>query len=943
MRRQIRTGSGGWAAKGRIGLLALSFACAGALGLGGGAVAGASSSDWPSYLHDAAHSSYNAAATTITPDQAGNLLPIWQWADPRPVNGGYQAFLASPTVVNGVVYIGDDDGRFYAVRESDRSVLWSRYLGFQPTRTCSGVGVAATATVAPDPRTGALTVYENGPDGNLYALDATTGAVVWAAQVDTPSTSISDYFAWSSPLVANGRIYLGVASNCDVPLVKGGLVAFDQGTGARIAFWRSMLSNALGGDIWSTPSVLADGSVVATTGNGAGAQTSWANAIVRLDGSSLSFIDGWQVPQSQQGDDSDFGGSPTLFTAVLNGSPTPMVAACNKNGYVYAFRQSDLHDGPVWSANMDSPGAVGEDMCFAAPLWDGTQLIEAGAGPATVGSSTYEGSVRSFDPATGSIVWQTGLPGGVIGSPTEDGAGLIAAAVEESSAHAYGVYLLRASDGRVVGYVPTTGGVFAQPVFVGNDLLIAGNPSIGLTAFEVASQGPAFTVAPASVAPGQFATFTISGSGFSGSPSVVISGSGVTATAVQVLSSNRMNVVIRAAPTASLGPRDVTVVEPGPVISRCAACLTILPAATTSIVSSINPSTVGAPVTFTATVNPTDGGGDVTFTADGVAIAGCASEALSPSAHGAQAACTTSTLSLRTHSIAAAYSGDANWAASTGALPGGQVVLAPPPPPAPANLVATAQSTTVAGLSWSAVPGATKYLVFSATQSGGPYTRTGTTNSPGTTAVVGGLTPNTAYFFVVQANAGYANSASSNEARVTTPPAPTAPTNLTARIVSSTAVTLAWDAVPGATKYALFLGGTIFATTTATTRTVTGLSPSHIYQFTVATQNAWGISPQSNVATITTPGVPDPPQNLRATSIRTTSITLAWDAVGGATSYSLFESASSGGPYTTVASSTVTSGTVGGLRSHTTYYFVVKAVSPYATSTASHEIAVTTS
>ena len=119
------------------------------------------------------------------------------------------------------------------------------------------------------------------------------------------------------------------------------------------------------------------------------------------------------MPASQQVGDGDFGGSPTIFSASLNGTATPMVGACNKNGIYYAFRQGDLHDGPVWQQRIAAPGGPTEPggQCDAAAMWDGTNLIEDGGNSTVINGVTYQGSVQSLDPATGAPVWQTGLPG----------------------------------------------------------------------------------------------------------------------------------------------------------------------------------------------------------------------------------------------------------------------------------------------------------------------------------------------------------------------------------------------------------------------------------------------------------------------------------------------------------------------------------------------------
>ncbi len=100
---------------------------------------------------------------------------------------------------------------------------------------------------------------------------------------------------------------------------------------------------------------------------------------------------------------------------------------------------------------------------------------------------------------------------------------------------------------------------------------------------------------------------------------------------------------------------------------------------TTSVGSSVSPSTFGQSVTFTATVDPSDGGGTVGFFADGsnTAISGCSANALSlVSGSTYHATCTTSGLSVGDHAISATYSGDSNFTGSTGSLSSNQIVNA---------------------------------------------------------------------------------------------------------------------------------------------------------------------------------------------------------------------------------------------------------------------------
>jgi outer membrane protein assembly factor BamB len=642
-------------------------------------------SDWPAYLMDAGHSSYNAAATAMGPGDAGNINPVWQWQDPPHANGGNAVLTATPVVVDGVVYEGDEDGRFFAIRESDQAVLWSRFLGVEQQTTCFRGGLASTATVTTDPDTGALTVYVFGTDGNMYALDAATGDTVWQTTIDTPSTTVNDYYSWSSPLVANGKVYVGIASACDVPLVPAGVTAVDQATGAMVASWHDLPAGQIGASVWSSVGALPDGSIVVTTGNAANtfttAQPLYGESIVRLDGSDLSVLDAWQLPVSERIPDSDFGGSPTAFTATIDGTPTPMFGACNKNGVYYAFAQSDLHDGPVWQDQVANPydPRNGDGQCDGAAIWDGTRLLVPGGNDTTIDGVSYQGSVQSLDPATGAVLWATGLPGQIIGTPTEDGLGLVAAQVYNSRTSDYGVYLLDASNGALVGHIADgVSDIFAQPVFAGNDLLVAGQGL--LTAYDVTTPGPPIAqVGPASIGAGGAAlTVTLRGSGFTGTPKIFVSGTGVLATNLRVVNSTTITVTLRATSVAARGARDIALRLPGQTTDTCAGCLYVAPVTTTGVTSSEAPSLYGDPVTLTARVSSTDSGGSVAFLAGGSAIPGCEAQPLVPQGSGGQATCTTSGLTPGWHPVTATYSGDPAYGASSGALAGGQTVNAPP-------------------------------------------------------------------------------------------------------------------------------------------------------------------------------------------------------------------------------------------------------------------------
>jgi hypothetical protein len=112
---------------------------------------------------------------------------------------------------------------------------------------------------------------------------------------------------------------------------------------------------------------------------------------------------------------------------------TSMVGACSKNGYFYALRANSLASGPVWSyqvgVSTDKDDGTG---CLSAAVWDAAahQLI-IGSNQTSLGTpkQSYAGSIRalSTDAAPSRrVLWEMGLPCEVLGTPSEDAAGVLA-------------------------------------------------------------------------------------------------------------------------------------------------------------------------------------------------------------------------------------------------------------------------------------------------------------------------------------------------------------------------------------------------------------------------------------------------------------------------------------------------------------------------------------
>jgi hypothetical protein len=87
---------------------------------------------------------------------------------------------------------------------------------------------------------------------------------------------------------------------------------------------------------------------------------------------------------------------------------------------------------------------------------------------------------------------------------------------------------------------------------------------------------------------------------------------------------------------------------------------------------------------------------------------------------------------------------------------------------------------------------------------------------------------------------------------------------------------------------------------------------------------------------------PAAPTGLVANAVSSSQINLSWNAVSGATSYNVYRSTTSGGPYSLAGSSSTTSFSDTGLNCNTTYFYVVRAVSGGCESGNSNQASATT-
>jgi outer membrane protein assembly factor BamB len=364
-------------------------------------------------MADNGHSGFNPAENIITEASAPQLRLKWKLTA-----GAYVA--SQPVEANGLIYWGSWDG-FEHATDLDNRTVWATNLGITRDPACypSFAGVTSTATIASVHRNGTTIAVDfvGGGDGNLYALDARTGEIIWKQLLGSPP----HYYLWGSPAVYKRSVYIGISSFGDCPLVRGGVVQLDVATGRIQHTFNTVPRGCIGASIWTTPTIdEAADTLYVSTGNAKPCSHGkpYADALVELRASDLSLIASWKVPRAEQLVDGDFGSTPTLFKTS---SGLPMVGLENKNGLYYAFQRDDLSK-PVWKARIASHrGSI------SSSAWDGKRLYVAGRA-VVLEDDSCPGSLAALNPDTGAIIWQHCLAEDETGALGELVSGAVAAA-----------------------------------------------------------------------------------------------------------------------------------------------------------------------------------------------------------------------------------------------------------------------------------------------------------------------------------------------------------------------------------------------------------------------------------------------------------------------------------------------------------------------------------
>jgi outer membrane protein assembly factor BamB len=344
--------------------------------------------EWPMYQRDPAHTGY-AVASRINAANVTNLNQAWGYQTGSYVTG-------TPIVSGGMVYVGSWDGKMYALREADGSLVWSLATEQVATNCDTTYGIDSTAAIV------AGRLYFGTASCYLYSVDAATGNVIWRTQLADASRG---WHLWSSPLVFDGKIYVGLASSCDAPCVRGTIICLSAADGSEL--WRSYTApeGSIGAGVWSSFAVDPQRRLVyVASGNFCeGAEDTYGDSILAYNADTGTLA--WHFKNEARNRDVenlDFGAAPVLFDV----GGVPALALGSKDGYCYAVRRdtgellwaTPVTDGSGDTGIIASAAAANGKIYFGARVADGT------------------GKLVALDQRLGQIVWEQPQPVAVYGA-----------------------------------------------------------------------------------------------------------------------------------------------------------------------------------------------------------------------------------------------------------------------------------------------------------------------------------------------------------------------------------------------------------------------------------------------------------------------------------------------------------------------------------------------
>jgi outer membrane protein assembly factor BamB len=366
---------------GLLTILAVSFLFSSVTVLGANSAVG--DQDWAMFRHDLSHS----GASPSTGPNTNNTL--WQYYLQS------TTVSSSPSVVNGKVYIGSNDG-IYCLNFTTGELLWKHVtqcrVQSSPAIVDGKVYIGTTYSYWFDGN-------ENGRDYGVYCLDANTGVKIW---------NYTKINVQSSPVVIDDKVLI-YSSN-------GNLLCLDAIAGTKIwSYFTAGINDST--TVESSPAV-ANGKVYI------GSENKNVYCLDYITGEFLwKFTTGGEIESSPAvADGKVYIGSNDGKVYCLDASAGTQTWNYSRGGAATYHSSPSVVDGKVYIG-----GGTGGIICLnaatGAKIWSFAAHGSSGSSPAVADGKvyigSYEGNIYCLDASAGTQTWNysTGYYSGIDSSP----------------------------------------------------------------------------------------------------------------------------------------------------------------------------------------------------------------------------------------------------------------------------------------------------------------------------------------------------------------------------------------------------------------------------------------------------------------------------------------------------------------------------------------------
>jgi polyvinyl alcohol dehydrogenase (cytochrome) len=407
--------------------------------------------DWPMFGQNVSNTANNLLETRISTQNVALLKQKWVFTTGGDVS-------ARAAVVNNVAYFPDWGGNIWAVNALTGAPVWGHQL--------SDYGLPAHTNARTSPAVANGSVYigtqATAQGAYLLAINAATGALEWKTQLDpSPYAIIS-----TSPTVAGPLLYTGVASVAEGGSFFGVNIASAPARGSVVAvnllngsiLWQTFTTpqGYSGAGVWGSGPVvdILRGTVYAGTGNNYRAPDSAAPSSTPGVTYGACIVAGGTAASCNSPDNHE---DSILALDLLTGAvkwAVPLVTW----GQPFVTDGSDNWNVDCAFQGPQCPANPGPDYDFgSAPneitFWTSTGL------KTIIGAGQKSGIYYALDPDTGAQLWHTQVgPGSSLGG-MEWGSASDGKRIYVAIANLYGIPSAAGSAGSWAALDPATGAI----------------------------------------------------------------------------------------------------------------------------------------------------------------------------------------------------------------------------------------------------------------------------------------------------------------------------------------------------------------------------------------------------------------------------------------------------------------------------------------------------